>query len=63
MSTPDCCPYCRNYDIRLLGKRELEIAAYRCHGCSKTFYVGAVVTPRPSAPGETWREGETPLRH
>jgi len=41
MNTSPDCPYCRSYDTRPLNPEAAGILGYRCHDCSKVFYIAA----------------------
>lgn len=50
MSRPPLCPYCRSFDLRSLTPAGVDLHGFRCHDCSRTFYLTAssllnLVTP------------------
>lgn len=42
---PERCPFCDSHDVRPLTAIGVDLAGYRCHDCSKTFYAAAVKLP------------------
>jgi transposase-like protein len=48
MSVPDGCPFCRSFDVRPISDVTMDLIGYRCHDCTRTFYVTAAEgTPSP----------------
>jgi transposase-like protein len=44
--SPDC-PHCRSHDVRALNAAVTGVSGFRCHDCTKVFYVAVTaVTQR-----------------
>jgi hypothetical protein len=65
MTISQRCPFCESHDLRSLTGPGLDVAGYRCHDCSNTFYVAAVtlraeVAQRSVAPDPVPSAGTRP---